>query len=84
MSDSIRIEEAPVPACPYGRGMCLYRFEDPVLEQAFYRAVLGRGLPVVSDEPGLFVGGVRVDVETLHRSRLRVFLLDEVLVEIAS
>lgn len=84
MSDSVRIEEAPVPGCPYRRSMCLYRFEDPVLEQAFYLAVLGRGLPVASDEPGPLVGGVRVVVEPLTAGDTEPSLLDEVLVEIAS
>jgi hypothetical protein len=82
MSDSIRIEEALATGCPYRHGMCLYRFEDPVLEQAFYRDSFG--LPVVSDETGLHVGGVRVVVEPSTAGDTELSLLNEVLVEIAS
>jgi hypothetical protein len=62
--------------------MCLYRFADAVLEQAFYRDVFGLGVvvdgsrrepesPVLvdSDESGLSVGGVRVVVDK-YRGRV--------------
>ena len=84
MSHSIRIEEASVEGCPYGRGMCLYRFEDTVLEQAFYRDSLGLGLRVVSDEIRVGVGRAGIPIETLTARDPEPSLLDEILVEIAS
>lgn len=70
--------------CPYRRGMCLYRFDDPVLEQAFYRDSLGLGLPIVSDESRVGVGRAGIPIETLTARDPEPSLLDEVLVEIAS